>query len=99
MRGGGLSTRKLAGNSKGLRFRLSVDWQRQRDCILDSLTFDNGVDLVGVKVAELFQFAVGPANFHSFYFWGSAQAEMQAQIVLRKIAGAAAYFVELHHTG
>jgi hypothetical protein len=57
------------------------------------------VDGVGRDILQGFDGAIGPADFHGVHFRGGAEAEVQAEIVLRKIAGAAADFAELLHAG
>jgi hypothetical protein len=57
--------------------------------------FEEGVDGVDRKVSEGLVFAGGPANFELVDFGGFAEAEMEAEIVLREVAAAAAHFADL----
>src|SRR5438552_16296785 len=52
-------------------------------------------DLVGLDVFERFDEAAGPADFEELDGFGFTNAEVDAQIVLRKIAAAAVDFVDL----
>src|SRR5437660_3531025 len=52
-------------------------------------------DLIGLDVFQRFDEAAGPADFEKLDGFGFADAEVEAQIVLRKIATAAADFVDL----
>jgi hypothetical protein len=70
-------------------------WRRQRLGVSDAGAFYDGVDGVGGDVAQGFGGAIGPADFDGVHFRGGAQAEVQTQIVLGEIAGAAAHFAEL----
>jgi hypothetical protein len=63
----------------------------------DPLSFDDGVDLVGCDIFEIFDLASRPADLNEIDLRGGAQAEMQTQIILRKIAPATADFVKLRH--
>src|ERR1700730_3522355 len=65
--------------------------------LANSLPFDKSVNRVGLQVLQLLGISIGPANFEGFDVGGTCQAEMQAQIVLRKIAGPSTHFAELHH--
>src|SRR3989442_370190 len=61
----------------------------------DAFAFFDEDHLVGLDVAERLDEAAGPADFQEFDVLGFADAEMDAQIILRKIAAAAAHFVYL----
>src|SRR6266436_8054919 len=61
----------------------------------DALAFFDEDHLVGLDVAEGLDEAAGPADFQEFDVLGFADAEMDAQIILRKVAAAAAHFVYL----
>src|SRR5260370_6828174 len=59
-----------------------------------SALFDED-NLIGLDVFERFDEAAGPADFEELDVFGFADAEVDAEIVLRKIAAAAAHFVNL----
>src|ERR1700688_1573431 len=61
----------------------------------DAFAFFHHDHLVGPDVLQRFHKAAGPANFEQVDLFRFANAEMDAQIVLRKIAAAAAHFVNL----
>src|SRR5579863_10189098 len=61
----------------------------------DSLAFGNVIKTIGTEILERVDLAAGPADFEQFDFCGRAKSEVHAQIVLRKIAAAAADFVDL----
>ena len=61
----------------------------------DAFAFFDEDDLIGLDVFERFDEAAGPSDFEEFDGFGFADAEVDAQIVLRKIAPAAADFVDL----
>src|SRR5205814_3077931 len=61
----------------------------------DAFTLFDEDDLVGLDVFERFDEAAGPADFEELDGFGFTNAEVDAQIVLRKIAAAAVDFVDL----
>src|SRR6266478_6168074 len=61
----------------------------------DAFAFFDEDDLIGLDVFERFDEAAGPPDFEEFDVFGFADAEVDAKIVLRKIAAAAADFVNL----
>src|SRR6266436_7369025 len=61
----------------------------------DAFAFFDEDDLIGLDVFESFDEAAGPAEFEELDGFGFADAEMYAEIVLGKIAPAAADFVNL----
>src|SRR6266404_2274090 len=61
----------------------------------DAFAFFDEDHLVRLDVFQCFDEAAGPANFQQLDAFGFADAEVDAQIILRKIAAAAAYFVDL----
>src|SRR6266487_1173908 len=61
----------------------------------DAFAFFDEDHLVGLDVAEGLDEAAGPADFQELDVLGFADAEMDAQIILVKIAAAAAHFVNL----
>lgn len=60
-----------------------------------TLTLFYRQDFVSVQVGNLVHYATGPADFYRIYFRSFLEAEVQAQIVLRKITGATMNFVHL----
>ena len=80
-------------------FGLLCDDSRWREgfCVADAGGFYDGVDGVSRYILKAFDFAAGPADFYRLDFCGFAEAEVEAQIVLRKIAVAAADFCHLAH--
>src|SRR5713226_4621488 len=69
--------------------------QRQGLGIADSRTFHDRIDAVGRDIPECLDSSVWPANLDGLHFCSRAQSKMQTEIVLRKIARAAAHFAEL----
>src|SRR6266436_388489 len=61
----------------------------------DAFAFFDEDDLIRLHVFESFDEAAGPADFEEFHVFGFADAEVDAEIVLGKIAAAAADFVNL----
>src|SRR6266481_711935 len=61
----------------------------------DAFAFFDDDDLIGLDVLEGFDKAAGPADFQELDGFGFADAEVDAQIVLGKIAAAATDFVDL----
>src|SRR6266403_4446874 len=61
----------------------------------DAFAFFDEDDLIGLDVFEGFDEAAGPADFEELDGFGFADAEMDAQIILREIAATAAHFVDL----
>src|SRR5260370_15986088 len=61
----------------------------------DAFAFFDEDHLVRLDVLERFDEAAGPADFEEFDVFGFADAEVDTKIVLRKIAAAAAHFVNL----
>ncbi len=49
----------------------------------DTLTFQHGVELVGMQVGECFGCAGWPADFDCFYLGRVSQTEVDPQIALR----------------
>ena len=70
----------------------------KRRGILDSLPFYDGVNPVRRDVFHDLDLSRGPAHFDRLHLRRGPEAEVQAEIVLREIAGAAANFVELSKT-
>src|SRR5208283_494 len=69
--------------------------QRQR--LLNSLPFSDGVYLVSGHVLKSLRLAGRPAHFDQVNLSRRSQTEMDPQIVLREIASPSAHFVELRH--
>src|SRR5713101_1340030 len=61
----------------------------------DAFAFFDEDHLVRLDVFECFDEAAGPADFEEFDGFGFADAEVDAKVVLRKIAAPAAHFVDL----
>src|SRR2546429_4671513 len=61
----------------------------------DALAFFYHDHLVRLDVLQGFHQAAGPAYLQQFHLFRFANAEMDAQIILRKISAAAAHFVDL----
>src|SRR5882762_868560 len=61
----------------------------------DAFAFFDEDNLIGLDVFEGFDEAAGPADFEELDAFGFADAEVDAEIVLRKVAAAAADFVNL----
>src|SRR5690348_17187947 len=60
------------------------------------LALENRIETVSPEIFQYFDFAVRPANFeliHPIFF---AQPKVDAQVILRKIAAAAADLIGLH---
>src|SRR5262250_914828 len=75
-------------------------WQRrQRLSVLDPFPFNDRIDVVAGNILERLHITIRPANLDRFYLVGGAQAEVQAQVVLRQVAPPAANFTELLDTG
>src|ERR1019366_4384431 len=66
--------------------------------VLDSVSFPDGVDLVGWDVFQALDLAGWPAHFNRVNSCRRSQAKMKAQIVLRKITATATHFVELRNS-
>ena len=62
----------------------STRGRRERCGVADARAFDNRVNGVGSDVFQRFNLAAGPANFDGFHFFALRQAEVEAQIVLRR---------------
>src|SRR5215213_3878734 len=62
----------------------------------DALTLFDGQDFVGGRARYLLGRAAGPADFYQVYLRPLLKAEVEAQVVLRGVARAAADFVRLH---
>src|ERR1043165_8084298 len=71
--------------------------RRQRLLVLNPLPFNDGINIVSGKFLERLNVPVGPANLDRIDLGGSSQAEVESQIVLRKITASAAHFTELLH--
>src|ERR1051326_3415870 len=71
--------------------------RRQRLLVLNPLSFNNGINIVSGKFLERLNVSVRPANMDRIDLGGSSQAEVESQIVLRKITASAALFTELLH--
>src|SRR5580693_10162227 len=78
----------------GSQMRNLRRWKRFRGA--DALALDDGVDVVGGQILQFFCCAAGPLDFDRIELLCLAQAEMKAQVVLRKVTRAAAHFIELH---
>src|SRR6266849_4863673 len=65
----------------------------------DAFAFFHDYQLVGLDVLQRLHKAAGPANLQQLHLLCFADAEMDAQIILRKIASAAAHFVDLRMKG
>jgi len=63
--------------------------------VLNAAAFDDRVDAVCRQIVQVFGSSIGPADLDGIQLALAAQAEMQAQIVLGKIAGAATHFTKL----
>src|SRR5882672_8594623 len=61
----------------------------------DAFAFFYEDDLIGLDVLQGLHQAAGPADFEQLHLGRLADAEVDAQIVLRKIPAAAAHFVNL----
>src|SRR5882672_12336943 len=61
----------------------------------DAFAFLDEDHLVRLDVFQRFDEAAGPADFEQLHLVRFADAEMDAQIILREISAAAAYFVDL----
>src|SRR5260370_18757678 len=61
----------------------------------DAFAFFSEDDLIGLDVLEGFDEAAGPADFEELDVFGFSDAEVDTEIVLVKIAAAAADFVDL----
>src|SRR5205814_8691224 len=62
----------------------------------DAGSLRQGHDVINLDALPLLLEPIRPADVHALDLRGLSQAEMHAQIVLRKIAAAAADFLELH---
>src|SRR5713101_2407536 len=69
--------------------------RRQSLCISDSRPFHDRINAVCRNILKCLDRAVRPADFDGFHFFGRAQAEVEAQIVLREITSSASDFAEL----
>src|SRR6266481_3857875 len=76
---------------RGLRILGWLEWHGADD----AFSFFDENQLVGLDVLQSFHKAAGPANLQQLHLLCFANAEMDAQIILRKIAAAAAHFVDL----
>jgi hypothetical protein len=65
----------------------------------DAFAFADGVELSGGEVFELFRLARGPADFDEVGLRVFAEAEVEPEVVLRKVARAAAYLFGLRPVG
>ena len=69
---------------------------RQGDSVVNPTSFYDGVDEVRRNIAQGFARSIGPLDAYFIHLVVLRQAKMQPQIILRKVAGAAAHFVDLH---
>src|SRR5271165_5666205 len=101
-----LARRQAAGDlaSNGRFERVDAGWILERSAALcggedfgssDSLSFGYVIQTIRLEILERIQLAARPADFEEIDFFGRANAEMYSQIVLRKIAAAAANLVDL----
>ena len=68
----------------------------KRNFLLETFSLDYGVNKIGGYVSQDFCFSVRPANAYFSHLVVRRLTEMQAQIILREVAGAATHFAELH---
>src|ERR1700675_1462484 len=73
-------------------------WRRQSLGVADSRAFHDGVNGVCGDILKRLDGAVWPADFDCVHFFSGAQAEVEAQIVLREVTSSAADFAELLHS-
>src|SRR5215472_13466248 len=76
-------------------FGFSCLWALEVNRPNDAFSFVHDNQLVGLDVLELVHLAAGPANFEHIHFFGFADSEVHAQVVLRNVAAAAAHFIDL----
>src|SRR5690242_8323947 len=69
---------------------------RQWSLLLDAFIFDDGVNEVGWQVFERFLLAARPQDLNTVHHRFHPEAEVESEIILRKIAGTGADFIELH---
>src|SRR5258708_3044547 len=82
----------ISGSSlSGLVGLLRIEFHRAHD----AFAFFYHDHLVRLDLLQGFHQAAGPANFDQLYLLRLADAEVHAQVVLRKIAAAAAHFIDL----
>ena len=74
---------------------LDVCWSRSHgDGLEDLAAFLNDVEMIRSEIGQLVGSAGGPANF-DVGFCGVVEAEVDAEVVLREVAAAAANLVDL----
>src|SRR5262245_4849105 len=62
--------------------RQSGRHRRQRFPVLDSLPFNDGINVVTSNILERLNITIRPAYLHRLYFRGGGQTEVQAQVIL-----------------